>query len=480
MMYGLMLQIVFAFLLSFAGVLPYSLGQLTISFFVLLVMSFVSNMVFGKFAKATINAESMVITALLLFFVLDPTILSMKDVLMLGVAATAAEASKYILAYKARHIFNPVAIAAVVLALFQYPLATWWVATPWMFVFSLVFGLMVVRKTRRFSMVGAFAVAATIMALLRGVSFSALWVSWPLVYFGTLMLTEPRTAPARKGHQIVFGAGVGLLFSSVLQIGAISMTPELALCLGNMYAFFVSSHSLMKLTFKSMTCETEQICNFVFTPDHRVSFEPGQYVEWTMPLHAKMDSRGNRRYFTIASAPSETDIHLGVRVDREHGSQFKKDLLALQPGDTITASHVAGEFVMPKDVSAKMVWVAGGIGVTPFRSMYRELLLRKEKRDIFFYYCANSETDFAYKKEFDDECSKVGLCPLYVVAKPTPAWTGKSGFLTKEMIEADIPDYRDRVFYFSGPPMMVQNYVKLVKSMGVPKACIITDYFPGF
>jgi len=127
-----------------------------------------------------------------------------------------------------------------------------------------------------------------------------------------------------------------------------------------------------------------------------------------------------------------------------------------------------------------MVWVAGGIGVTPFRSMIRELAQTKKKIDTHLFYCANTETDFAYKAEFEQLCHPIGVCTSYVVAKPTSTWTGISGFLTREMIEKEVPDYLSRIFYFSGSPMMVENYVKLVKSMGVSKNQIKTDYFPGF
>lgn len=257
------------------------------------------------------------------------------------------------------------------------------------------------------------------------------------------------------------------------------MTPELALVIGNLFAYVVSSPTVLKLTLKSMVCETDQICHFVFLPDKKLHFQAGQYLEWTLPFH-KSDNRGNRRYFTIASAPSEQEIHLGVRIDRKHLSAFKQQLLEMKLGDELVASHLAGEFTLPEDPAQKMVWIAGGIGITPFRSMIRELAQTKKKRDVYLFYCANTEQDFAYKNEFTERCDQVGVCIKYVVGKPASTWTGMSGHLTREIIEKEVPDYLSRLFYFSGPPMMVENYVKLVKSMGVPKKQIKTDYFPGF
>lgn len=479
MLYGLLLEAGYAIILALFGRIPSSPVHMVTALAILLVCSYGTNWVFGKLTRAAVNAESVYITALLLFFVLDPNTSSLNNIVMLAFGAILAQASKYFFAIGRRHVFNPVAMSAVILDLLGISIVSWWVATPWLLPVVLVFGLMVVRKVRRFEEVGAFTVAAIVVALIQHVPFTMLFLSWPLVFFGTMMLTEPRTAPSMKRDQILYGAGIGVLFMSMLSIGSIFMTPEFALLIGNIFAFLVSSRQVLRLTYKSMTCETEQVCDFAFVPDHPLRFRAGQYLEWTLPLQ-KTDSRGNRRYFTIASAPSDPEIHLGVRVDRAHASQFKQQLLEMKPGDQLVASHLAGEFVLPKDSKKKLVFVAGGIGITPFRSMIRELASQHEKRDIKLFYCANTEKDFAYKAEFDQVCNEIGMCSICMVAKPGPGFMGKSGFITKEIIESEVPDYKERIFYFSGPPMMVQNYVKMVRSMGVPKKQIKTDYFPGF
>ncbi len=479
MLYGLFLEAGYAVLLAAFGRISASPFSMLASLVILLVFSFGANWLFGKFTRASVNAESVFITALLLFFVFDPDTSSLYHVAVLAFGAVLAQVSKYVFAIGRRHLFNPVAVSAVVLDLLQISVVTWWVATPWMLPIILVFGLMVTRKIRRFEEVGMFALVAIAIAALRGVPIPSLFLSWPLVFFGTMMLTEPRTAPAMKRDQLIYGAGIGALFSSVILIGPVAITPEFALVIGNLFAFFVSPRQVLRLTFKSMTCETKQICNFVFTPDQKLRFEPGQYLEWTLPLQ-KTDSRGNRRYFTIASAPSDPEIHLGVRLDPEHASAFKKQLLAMKPGDELLASHLAGGFVMPKDPKKKMVWVAGGIGITPFRSMMRELAATQQTRAIILFCCVCAEKDCADQAGLEQLSGVTGSQVSCVIAKPSPAWTGKSGFVTKEMIEKEIPDFLSRTFYFSGPPMMVQNYVKLVKSMGVPRKQIKTDYFPGF
>jgi ferredoxin-NADP reductase len=207
---------------------------------------------------------------------------------------------------------------------------------------------------------------------------------------------------------------------------------------------------------------------------------PGQYLEWTLP-HSQPDSRGNRRYFTIASAPGESDVKLGVRVDPEHASSFKKALLSLKPGSQLWASQLGGDFTLPSDTRQPLVLIAGGIGITPFRSMIQHQLDHNESRDITLFYTSVKADGFAYH-ELLTEGTKVGLKPYYVITgKEIPeGWSGLSGFLTTELIKQKVPNLSKPVYYLSGPNAMVTNYKKMLLAAGVPYSNIKTDYFPGF
>src|SRR5258708_34079548 len=107
-------------------------------------------------------------------------------------------------------------------------------------------------------------------------------------------------------------------------------------------------------------------------------------MEWTVG-HAHSDTGGNRRYFTLASSPTEKEVHLGVRF-YDPSSSFQRAVVELPAGSTIVAGQVAGEFTLPKDPQKKLVFIAGGIGITPFRSMVKYLLDRDEKRAITLFY----------------------------------------------------------------------------------------------
>src|SRR5579884_4444100 len=102
------------------------------------------------------------------------------------------------------------------------------------------------------------------------------------------------------------------------------------------------------------------IADFIFQPSHRLAYEPGQYMEFTL-AHRKPDSRGNRRYFTLASSPTEDNLRLGVRFYPE-GSSFKRTLSRIDNRSKILAGQLAGDFTLPRDPGQKLVFIAGGIG----------------------------------------------------------------------------------------------------------------------
>lgn len=188
--------------------------------------------------------------------------------------------------------------------------------------------------------------------------------------------------------------------------------------------------------------------------------------------HEKRDNRGMRRYFTIASSPTEENIRMGVKF-YDKPSTYKQSLMSLKNGKIIVASQLAGDFVLPEDKNKKLVFIAGGIGVTPFRSMIKYLIDKNEKRDIVIFYSNKTVDDIAYKNIFDEAEKKLGIKTIYHL-------TDKSGFLNHEMIQKYVPDFKERMFFISGPRSMILTFQKALKEAGVNKNHIRTDFFPGF
>jgi ferredoxin-NADP reductase len=278
---------------------------------------------------------------------------------------------------------------------------------------------------------------------------------------------------------------VGFFFSVHFNVTVFGMmsasTPELALVMGNVFSYIVSPKRKLILALKERKEVARNTFELLFTPKNKFNFLPGQFLEWTFP-HKGMDTRGARRYFTIASSPTEETIDIGIRYTPEASSSFKRALNGQNIDQRIIASQLAGEFVMPKDKNQKLVFIAGGIGITPFRSMIKYLLDTNEKRDIVLFYSNKTEQEIAYRDIFDQAVRDIGIKVLYVLTDlATPqGWTGKRGFVNAEMIKAEVSDYTERMFYISGPHGMVTAFEHTLADLGVPGGNIKVDFFPGF
>jgi hypothetical protein len=313
-------------------------------------------------------------------------------------------ASKYIFAINRKHIFNPVAIAVVIVSLAINYSASWWIGTPAMLPIVILGGVLIIRKIRHVELFVSFFISAlfsiAVLAFFKGSDSSNILNTLLITlknsaffFFAFVMLTEPLTSPTTKWLRISFGILVGFLFTPALHIGGFYSTPELALVIGNIFAYIVSPKEKLFLKLKKRIEVGTDTFDFIFENNEKINFKPGQYMEWTLK-HRSPDTRGNRRYFTIASSPTEKEIHLGVKFYPEPSS-FKNKLLALQIGDEIVAGQRSGDFVLPKNHQKELVFIAGGIGITPFRSMIKYLIDTNEKRNITLLYSNKKVTDIS-------------------------------------------------------------------------------------
>lgn len=490
-LYGLIILAIVAIIFGAAGILFYNPLSLLISLAILFNVCYFSNLLFGKMLNAPINGESSAITALILFFIFQP-VTNVDQGLTLVLAGLIAMASKYVLAINKKHIFNPAAIATVILGMLGNGYALWWVGSDVLLPIVVIIGLLIVRKIRRFRMVAAGITAAVVSIALVGVflnkvpaldAISQAFLSFPLIFFATVMMTEPLTTPHRNNLRIIYAVIVGLFFGAQFEFGPIFSTPELALVIGNIFSFIVSPKQRLSLALKDKKKLAQHMHEFVFTPSQKLAFQPGQYLEWTLPLKRPIDTRGNRRYFTIASSPTEPEIKLGVKIEEGKWSTFKKHLSEMKNGDILAASQLAGDFTLPKDPSKKLLFIAGGIGITPFRSMIQYLVDKNEKRDIIMLYTTPHPDELAYIPLFDEAEKKLGIKVVYVITREENApndWKGKKGRITEDMLKEVAPDYKDRDAYLSGPNAMVESYKSLLHQAGTAWNRIHADYFPGF
>ncbi len=486
-LYTLIFLLVAALFLTFSGALPYTPQSLLISVGFILVVSLITNRLFSATFGVPANVESVYISALILALIITP-IHSLGDLWFLFWASVLAMASKFILAPGGKHIFNPAAFAVAVTYLTVSQTASWWVGSGPMLPYVVPVALLLVRKLERFDLVLTFLATALgitfIVELINGANlistYQKIFLYSPLVFFASIILTEPLTTPPTRRLRIIYGVIVGLLFAPQLHVGSVYLTPELAILIGNLFSFIVSPKSRLTLRLKERNRLAPDTYEFVFAAPSRFNFRPGQYMEWTLGHHHP-DDRGNRRYFTLASAPTEHNIRLAVKFNK-NSSTYKRAMLTNNRDITLLASQLAGDFTLPEDKTQKLIFIAGGIGVTPFRSMIKYLLDRRERRPITLFYAARSADEFVYRDVFDRAQQELGIRTIYTVTdnRNLPSgWTGKVGRITPELIRATVPDYRNCLFYISGPRSMVDAFKDSVHGLGAEGIQIRTDYFAG-
>ena len=487
-LYYLIGLVCIAVLASFAGILSYSPLGILFSACFLTVICWVTNEIFSKVFEAPTNVESVYITALILVLIVNiPK--TFEDMLTLFWIGVLSMATKYIFAINKKHIFNPAAVAIVLCYFFLNQPASWWVGNQIMMPFVLIGGLLITRKIRREDLVFTFFFVVITLSLALDIvkggnmidTLNKLFLHSSLLFLGFVMLTEPLTTPPTHTLQLMYGALTGFLFLPQVHIGTLYSTPELALVIGNIFSYVVSPKEKLMLYLKERIQISPDTYDFIFNLKNKFNFTPGQYMEWTLS-HNNPDNRGNRRYLTIASSPTENDIRIGVKF-YEPSSTFKKSLLNLDNQTPVVASQLAGDFVLARNPQTKYVFVAGGIGITPFRSILKYLIDTQQKRDIIMIVSNRHAEDIVYEDILEQAVQLLNIKVVHTLTDTSsiPAnWTGKTGRLTPQMIMEIAPDFKERIFYLSGPHAMVKGFEELLKNLHVSDNHIKKDFFPGF
>ncbi len=480
---SLMILWVVAFVLSLVGIISFSPLAMIASAIVLTSVTYLASLFFGRLFGIRVHGESSLITGLILFFIFTPSI-EVSALVTFSLIGMVAAASKFVLAFRGRHIFNPVAAAAFFISLTGLSFATWWVATPPLTIVTGIMALLFLYKTRRLAMGLTFLLVATPLVLLTFIKYGsgitesfALLLSWPLVFFVGFMLSEPLTMPKKKWQQILEAIIVGILFALPIHIGEFSTTPVFALLIGNLAAFGVSRRQAISLQLKSRHQLTPTAYEFTFTPLRPVTFEAGQYMELTLP-HQDSDGRGLRRTFSMTSSPSENEIKFGVKFYKP-SSSFKKALQSLPVGSIIQATGVNGDFTLPNDAAQPLLFIAGGIGVTPFISHLLYLKSINRTRDIIMMCAVSSIDDLAYGDILQHAGIKVLIVTKTDAQLLANTWTHiNESRITTAVLKANVPDIASRQVYVSGPPPMIDSAKRHLKELNVQR--VKTDYFIGY
>ncbi len=246
-----------ALALSAVGLIHQSLLNLAFSAIIALIACFAVNTAFARVFGADTNWESVAISAIIITLILTPVAPGdFAGVVFLALVCAWAMASKYLVAIRKKHLFNPACFGAVLVGVGLHRTVSWWVGDNAVLLpVILLGGLLMLSRLRYFEMAAAFAAVVLGIAVAQGDATSLAGVTRALsstglhsmfCFFGLIMLTEPRTAPLGRARQVTYGALVGLLFSPFTHIGSYYFTPESALVCGNLFTFFANKRRIRR------------------------------------------------------------------------------------------------------------------------------------------------------------------------------------------------------------------------------------------
>ena len=223
--------------------------------------------------------------------------------------------------------------------------------------------------------------------------------------------------------------------------------------------------------------EAENARSYLFQSESPLSFRAGQYLRYTLP-HADPDTRGISRSFSIASSPDEPLLRLTTRLSTPP-STFKAALARLQPGAIVDASGPFGNFVYSES-DVPVVFIAGGIGITPMRSILGDLASRKVRiRSTLLYSSATQDIPFrtwldALTADWPE------LQVIYTVTRPVAEWGGLTGRIDAAFVRQHVSDLPRSLFLVSGPTPLVDSMRATLADIGVDPGRVKYEAFPGY
>jgi len=208
--------------------------------------------------------------------------------------------------------------------------------------------------------------------------------------------------------------------------------------------------------------------------DGKIDFKPGQY----MMMELETGDEENTHPLSIASSPTEDFLLFSTKISQ---SSFKKKLDSLKIGDKVKLKGPMGIFTLKEDAK-EIVFLGGGIGITPFRDMIKYASDKKLPIKMILLYSNRTPADIVYRDEWPlFEKQNQNLKVVNTITQPEGTdWNGRTGRVNDSMIKEFCNDINNSLFYICGPPGMVEALSNLLKTMNVPQSNIKVEKFAGY
>jgi ferredoxin-NADP reductase len=220
---------------------------------------------------------------------------------------------------------------------------------------------------------------------------------------------------------------------------------------------------------------------FHFDKPEGFAFKAGQFGDFTLANPPETDAEGNTRGFSFASAPYEGDLMVATRM---RNTAFKRVLKTMEFGTELALDAPYGSLTLHDDSSIPAVFLSGGIGVTPVRSIILQAAHDKLPHKIFLFDSNRRPEDAAFLGELADAQREnpnfTLVATMTEMGKSAEDWRGENGFITKDILMRYIDNFNIPIYYITGPRAMVAAMRKTLHESGVKDDKIRTEEFSGY
>ncbi|MBI2655683.1 FAD-dependent oxidoreductase [Candidatus Woesearchaeota archaeon] len=203
-----------------------------------------------------------------------------------------------------------------------------------------------------------------------------------------------------------------------------------------------------------------------------LGYKPGQYAI----VELETGDEENTHPLSIASSPTEDFLLFSTKISE---SSFKKKYSQLKIGDKVKIKGPMGMFVLREDAK-NIVFLGGGIGITPFRDMIKYATDKKLQIKLTLMYSNRVPAEICYRGEWDLWQKQNPNLKVINTITDDPSWQGRKGRISEQMIKEFCSDLNNTLFYICGPPAMVEGLSQLLKLMNIPQQNIKIEKFAGY
>lgn len=233
---------------------------------------------------------------------------------------------------------------------------------------------------------------------------------------------------------------------------------------------------------KATVAETREVAKgtllVLFAVDGYPEYRPGNYFWVELPNRGYEDEKGLRRHISLVTSPTERGV-VGLAT-RLRDSAFKRTLSELEVGDEVEVEEPRGSFLLPEDTSVEYVFVAGGIGITVFRSMLRYIADAGAPYRVTLVYSNRDLASTAFLDELEELAGRIDGMRMLLTMTDDPEWDGDTRRLTADVLDELVGGLEGKTLLVAGPPAMVDDVSDSLAEAGVAEERVIPAKFSGY